>query len=112
MLAFLKGEFQREWVVRVAWPERVSTYRFGAEIGWGRGWICGASGCCRGDPGQTLYLISWEGFSAFWGLKMSLSCSSRCFSCSHVESLLQMKDNGHSLNTLQRSREGWAFTSS
>lgn len=36
MLAFLKGGFQQEWVVRVAWPERVSTYGSSAEMGVGK----------------------------------------------------------------------------
>lgn len=47
-----------------------------------------------------LHLISWVGFSAFWVLKTSVSCSSRCLSCSHTESLLQTRDRGHSLNSL------------
>lgn len=68
--------------------------------GWGRGLAYGTSGRCRVDPGKAPNLISCEAFSAFWVLKMNVSCSSRCLSCSHVESLLQMKDSGHSLNTL------------
>lgn len=51
------------------------------------------------------HLISWAEFSAFLVLKMSVRCSSRCRSCSHVESLLPRKDRGQSLNTLCGSGE-------
>lgn len=88
MLAFLEERFQWEWAVRAAWSERVGAYGFDAEKGE------------ETDPGQAPHLISWEGFSAFWGLKMNVSCSSRYLSCSHVESLLQMKDSGHRLKNL------------
>ena len=101
MLAFLEEGVQQEWAVSTAWLDRVSKDGSGAEKGVGRrGVAYDASGWCRADPGQVPNLISWEGFSAFWVLKMSVSCSSRCLSCSQVESLLQMKDSGHSLNTL------------
>lgn len=53
----------------------------------------------------ALHLISWVALSAFWVLKTSVSCSSRCLSCSHVESLLQRKDRGHRWNTLRGSQE-------
>lgn len=103
MLAFLEGGVQQERVVRVAWPERVSLGRpaVGKGLGPWRVWPLWRR------PGQDPHLISWAGLSAFWVLKMSVSCSSRCLSCSHVESLLQMKDSGHSLNTLWRRGEGW-----
>ena len=107
MLAFLEGGVQQERVVRVAWPERVSLGRpaVGKGLGPWRVWPLWR-------PGQAPHLISWAGFLAFRVLKMSVSCSSRCLSCSHVESLLQMKDSGHSLNTLGRRGEGWASGSS
>ena len=53
-----------------------------------------------GGP-QRPHLISWAGPSALWVLTTSVSWSSRCLSCSQVDSLLQMKDSGHGRNTLR-----------
>lgn len=48
------------------------------------------------------YLISCMGLWAFSVLKMNERCFSRCRSCSQVESLLLMKERGHSFHSLGR----------
>lgn len=78
--------------MRGAWPEGIRVGKRGArKLGDAPG---------RDKSRQMLHLISWAGLSAFWVLKTSASCSSRCPSCPHTDSLLQMKDSGRSLNTL------------
>lgn len=103
-----KGHIEKHGDQHVGLPARGSNGR-GRSVGVG---LVPGGVPPRGRPRQALHLMSWAGFSAFWVLKMSVSCSSRCLSCSHTESLLQMKDRGHSWNSLQGEVDAQALPAS